>query len=113
MRYDLIPGEFSGLLDAVMRYKDGREVCCDTPAGKTEYGLRTAAMVERQDKRCPLCLKFLSVSAATFEHEAGRGMGAAHRDDRIVDASGNPINAAVHGNCNTEKGSKRLHYGDR
>jgi hypothetical protein len=36
-------------------------------------------------------------------------MGAGKRDDRL-EIDGKPINAAVHGLCNVERGSKRTPY---
>jgi hypothetical protein len=45
----------------------------------------------------------------TFDHEAGRGMGGAKRDDRI-EVDGKRKNAAVHFGCNAAKGSRKVHY---
>jgi len=49
---------------------------------------------------------------ATFEHEDGRGMGGARRDDRIVieDEEGRFVrhqNGASHKSCNSKRGSLR------
>jgi len=41
----------------------------------------------------------------------GRGMGGAHRDDRIWIPNGDrmiPYNLAAHYHCNQKKGSKRI-----
>ena len=100
LRYDLI---YEG---AVRRYHDGREVCCDTPKGRAEYGRRVAVMALRQHNVCGLGPHLLK--QATFEHSDGRGMGAGHRDDRIVDEEGEPMNCAACWNCNAKKGSKRI-----
>ena len=99
LRYELI------LDGAVRRYPSGREVCCDTAKGEIEYRRRLAVMVLRQHNVCGVGPHLLK--AATFDHEQGRGMGAAHRDDRIVDDDGLPMNAAVCWACNMRKGSVR------
>jgi hypothetical protein len=101
-RYELI------LDGEVRKYPDGREVCQDNSAGRREYGNRVQAMVQRQGYKCCLCLDALSVHDATFEHTSPRGMGAAFRDDRIIDENGTEMNGAAHWNCNVEKGSKRV-----
>ena len=95
--YDLI------LDGAVRRYKDGREVCSDSPAGWREYKRRVSVMVQRQGHRCYLCNRRLSLGNATFEHQRRRGMGAAWRDDRIS-RGGQDWNGAAHWVCNSEKG---------
>jgi len=86
---------------------DGREICQDNPAGRALYNSRVEAMVQRQNFRCSLCPKRLTLSEATFEHSAGRGNGGAHRDDRISDEKGEWLNSACHWFCNRKKGSKR------
>jgi hypothetical protein len=88
---------------AVRRYRDGREVCQDTPAGHREYTRRVQGMVERQRFRCCLCNRRLALANATFEHQRRRGMAAAFRDDRI-ERDGQPWNGAAHWICNSEKG---------
>jgi hypothetical protein len=107
-RFKLHPAvsqHFELILDgAVRRYRDGREVCVDSPAGWREYKRRVEVMVLRQNHRCCLCNRKLGVSNATFEHQRRRGMGAAWRDDRIVDEVGSPKNGAAHWVCNSEKG---------
>lgn len=104
------PSEIENPAPAVRVYPDGREVCnLATQAGKDEYKKRTREMVERQDNRCCLCYQPLRKEEATFEHEAGRGMGGGHRDDRIV-ADGRWVNGAAHSWCNSQKGSKRGTY---
>lgn len=99
LRYALI------LDGAVRRYHDGREMCCDTAKGKREYSRRVEAMALRQHGVCGLGTHLLR--NPTFEHTDGRGMGAGHRDDRIVDSEGNPKNCAACYDCNARKGSKR------
>jgi hypothetical protein len=84
-------------------YKDGREVCVDSPAGWREYKRRVEVMVQRQNHRCCLCGRRLSLANATFEHQRRRGMGAAWRDDRIT-KDGQDWNGAAHWACNSEKG---------
>jgi len=88
---------------AVRRYRDGREVCQDSPAGWREYKRRVEVMVQRQNYRCSLCNRPLSLATATFEHQRRRGMGAAWRDDRIT-KDGQDWNGAAHWVCNGEKG---------
>lgn len=87
----------------------GREVCAKTPKGRREYKRRVEAMWERQECRCALCGKYLRLDEATFDHQDGRGMGGARRDDRI-EVNGVPLNAAVHGLCNAQKGSRCVSY---
>jgi hypothetical protein len=73
-------------------------------------------MLVRQRFRCclegvaPGCPGILSPLEATFEHEFGRGMNGAHRDDRIELPDGQWINGAAHGVCNAWKGSRRIAY---
>lgn len=100
--------------DVVKVYRDGREVCAATPAGVREYRHRLNSMLQRQNNKCGLqvserCIGkvWLSPHNATFDHQDGRGMNAAHRDDRI-EKDGKPYNCAACGYCNAEKGSKRL-----
>lgn len=103
------PNELGG---AVETYPDGREVCRDTSAGRTEYRRRTEAMWRRQKFRCGWCGNPLARAEATFDHTDPRGMGGARQDDRIVflDTQGRQrwMNQAVHGWCNVEKGSRRI-----
>jgi hypothetical protein len=95
---------YETILDgAVLVYRDGREVCTDTPAGWREYKRRVELMVIRQGFRCCLCKRRLSLGNATFEHQRRRGMGAAWRDDRIT-KGGEDWNGAAHWVCNSEKG---------
>jgi hypothetical protein len=89
---------------AVRIYRDGREVCVDSPAGWREYKRRVEVMVQRQNHRCCLCNRRISVGTATFEHQRRRGMGSAWRQDAIVDKDGNWINGAAHWDCNVKKG---------
>ena len=98
LRFELI------LNGAVRVYPDGREVCQDSPAGWREYKRRVGVMVQRQKYRCCFCGARLSLAEATFEHQRRRGMGAAWRDDRIVDSEGREVNGAAHWVCNVEKG---------
>ena len=94
---------------AVKVFPDGREVCSWwSKAGREEYARRREEMRQRQKGCCGYCGKPISAEEATFEHCAGRGMDGGHRDDRIWDENGQPMNLAVCAPCNSEKGSKRL-----
>lgn len=93
---------------AVKRYPDGREVCMQNDAGRAEYKARKMRMWQRQNGLCSLCPFPVSLEECQFEHAEGRGMGAAHRDDRVVDENGTPMNSVCHPRCNSKKGSK--HY---
>jgi 5-methylcytosine-specific restriction endonuclease McrA len=70
------------------------------------YRLRIEEMWRRQEYRCYICRRPLALTAATFDHQLGRGMNGAHRDDRI-EIDGRPINAALCWACNAKKGSQR------
>jgi hypothetical protein len=101
----------------IMIYPDGREVLnLDTKQGMQEYRNRVGLMLIRQGGRCCLvdfigaCFGPLQFEAAQFEHENGRGMGGAHRDDRIVLPDGTRQNGAACPHCNTAKGSRRINY---
>lgn len=89
---------------AAIRMPDGREICQPNALGDRLYTKRVREMVQRQNYRCCLCGGRLNAADATFEHQRRRGMGAARRDDRIVDANGEWINGAAHWVCNSEKG---------
>jgi hypothetical protein len=90
-------------------YRDGREVCLSTSAGTREYRKRVLMMWERQGGLCAICGHLLRIEQATFDHERPRGLGGGFRDDRI-ELDGKPVNAAVHGFCNSQRGSKRTAY---
>lgn len=90
---------------AVRQYPNGREVCCDTAKGKAEYSRRVAEMAMRQHNVCGLGPHLLN--NATFGHDLGRGMNAAHRDDRVVNGNGEPMNHAECFTCNGANGSRR------
>lgn len=101
--------------EAIEICSDGREVCdLDTAEGKREYRARTLKMLAREGYKCGLqnsdrCIgkKRLDATKATFDHSDGRGMNAAHRDDRI-EKDGKPYNCAACMYCNSNKGSRRL-----
>lgn len=96
---------------AVQVFRDGREVCdVLTDVGRAEYMRRIALMWERQKHACCLCYQPMRLSEATFEHEAGRGMGGGHRDDRITLPDGTWTNGAAHAICNSAKGGQRGRY---
>lgn len=103
---------------AVRIMKDGREIVnllCK--AGRDEYEHRKDQMFERQKGICCLyghiegCPGRLRRSDAVFEHEAGRGHGGGHRDDRI-EVNGKPQNGVAHPICNSKKSSQRIKYND-
>lgn len=91
---------------AVRVFTDGREVVHRARI----YMERTEAMAKRQKNKCAMCmLSFAIVGRPTFDHEAGRGMGGGHRDDRI-EVNGKWQNAALCVACNGLKGSRRFHW---
>jgi hypothetical protein len=95
---------------AVKVYPCGREVCQNNAAGKAEYLDRLVTMVRRQFYQCPFCKQeFGGFRHPTFDHQDGRGMGGAHRDDRI-EVNGQPLNAALCSVCNGLKGSRRYFW---
>ena len=98
---------------AYKKFLDGREVCLTNKRGLKLYRQRTLAMHERQKGICPMCKNPMSTeigfeNSATFDHVDGRGMGGGHRDDRIVDENGKPMNQALCARDNYAKGSKRV-----
>lgn len=107
------------MLAGVKIFPDGREVCDKmTALGRQEYKLRVEAMWFRQFGVCCLC-GFLDgcpgalfLEEATFEHEDGRGMNGAKRDDRI-EKNGRRYNGAAHEQCNFKKGSTFIGYNNR
>jgi hypothetical protein len=93
--------------EPVKVYPDEREVCdLKTAEGKKEYLWRTDCMAYVQSFCCAICRRRTELF---FDHEAGRGSGGGHRDDRIV-VKGHRKNAALCASCNSEKGSKRYHW---
>ena len=88
-----------------------REVCQGSAAGKREYKARTTEMWLRQEGICPICNLWVDQNEATFEHQEPRRMGGGFTDDRTI-IDGEWHNAAAHGHCNTEKGSKRYQWVD-
>ena len=107
---------------AVKVFRDGREVCnLLTKEGRDEYQRRKRVMWERQGRRCCLegwvagCPGRLKLADAVFEHQAGRGMGGAKRDDRIWKRDAKtgkmvPVNGVAHAWCNSVKGSRKMEY---
>lgn len=94
--------------EPVKIYPDGREVCdCRTRKGCLEYHSRTAAMERRQHYLCAIC--GVGRKWFTFDHQNGRGMGGAIRDDRI-EINGEWFNAALCVSCQSLKGSRRYHW---
>lgn len=102
---------------AVRVTREGREIINKATAeGGREYRRRVLAMLERQFFRCclegyaPGCPGWLTAEDATFEHEWGRGMAGAKRDDRIEYKNGIWVNGAAHALCNSWKGSRYIDY---
>jgi hypothetical protein len=96
------------VIDGV-EYREGREICQQgTAAGDRAYKYRLSVMCDRQYGLCAIC--GLWMSDPTFDHESGRGHGGGMRNDAIVDAEGNWVNAAVDLRCNVQKSSKRYHW---
>ena len=99
------PGQVKREVDIVRFYRDGRErINVKTATGKFLYRSRTIEMAERQGWLCAICNKWMTTYDVTFDHINLRGK---FHDDRIEDADGKPLNRAVHGVCNSERGSKR------
>lgn len=75
-----------------------------------EYRRRTIQMAERQDWKCGLCGKYMTMGNVTFEHTDLRSGG--RRNDTIepYENARRKIvqNCAAHRECNGAKGSKRL-----
>ena len=84
---------------------DGKEICADTPKGREEYRLRTLKMGDRQKGICRWCELPMYYGDCSFDHDNGRTKG--NRDDRI-EIDGRETNAAVHPQCNAERGSSRI-----
>jgi hypothetical protein len=104
------PSPFAVL--GVRHYADGREVCDKTYSGQLEYNRRKEVMWKRQHGVCglrisPLCPVYITLKAATFEHQDGRGAGGFKRDDRI-EIDGKPYNMVACLMCNSLKGSRSL-----
>ena len=89
--------------------RDGRQICLNSVAGWREYNRRTDEMSERQKHLCGLCGLWMPEDDRSFDHEDGRGMGGAKRDDR-TEVDGKRKNAATHCGCNVAKGSRRIPY---
>jgi hypothetical protein len=98
LRWELI------LSGAATEFPDGRQVCEPNALGRRLYTKRVQEMVQRQNFRCSLCGKRLTLSEATFEHARRRGWHGFKRDDRIVDGEGNWMNSAAHWLCNSARG---------
>lgn len=96
------PGQEKKPQEAVKVYRNGREKCTDTKAGRDEYERRKRIAWEDQGKTCKICGKKLNWSDSFVDHIRPRGMGSGFRDDR------QPNIAAVHWACNSAKGSRRI-----
>ena len=105
----MIPKYFTPPKEAVKVFPDGREVCSNTIAGSREYQLRLTEMYERQGQMCAIHAGWITREEATFDHQAGRGSGGGHRDDR-TEVRGQWQNAALCIHCNGAKGSRRYHW---
>ncbi len=118
------PGQVKKEHPAFRVFSGGREVCDLTrKAGRDEYASRKLKMHERQKGICilyghaPNCPGRLNKSEMEFEHEAGKGHGSGHRDDRIEvldpkTGKMKPQNGVAHPWCNSWKGSRRINYHD-
>lgn len=95
--------------EAVTVFPDGRECCNKNAAGKREYLARTVELWERQEGLCPICGNWIELRFAQMDHQNGRGANGKHRDDRTI-VNGKWHNSALHGICNTRKGSERYHW---
>lgn len=92
----------------IFRMKDGKEICnLDSAEGKREYRRRTLEMRTRQNELCLWCGEWMPENDSTFDHEFGRGAGK--HDDRVT-VNGRQQNAALHGQCNGDKGSRLVPY---
>jgi hypothetical protein len=92
---------------AVRVFKDGREACnllCK--AGADEYQRRKRVAWEEQKGICAICHLRLNWADTTVDHIKVRGMGGGSRDDRQFNI------AAVHGICNSQRGSQTHGYYD-
>ena len=100
-------------INGVKTYQPGGRQVCDQhiKAGKQEYWTRLLKMMVRQNMRCAVCDCGLNYIWGEFDHEAGRGSGGGHRDDRI-EVDGLWQNAALCPQCNTFKASKRYQWKD-
>jgi len=98
------------VVDGVRIFPDGRQVCTETKRGREIYLARTIYLYVRQEGLCAICGKWMHPYDASFEHEAGRGSGGSHRDDRTQFPDGRDMNAALCVKCNGEKGSRRFHW---
>jgi hypothetical protein len=114
------PSDIARAPEPVRVMRDGREVINKMLSdGRNEYRRRIAVMLERQEGICclygwcPDCHGALTLAESTFEHEDGRGMGGAVRDDRIELPDGTLINGAAHYECNSWKGSRYIAYNRR
>lgn len=97
-------------VNGVTTYPDGSQWCdLRNCKGLIEYKHRTAQMYFRQDCVCAICGEWMDVTAATFDHEAGRG---ANRQDDRIEVDGQWINAALCLPCNGLKGSRKYHWQD-
>jgi hypothetical protein len=97
--------------EALIVFPDGREVCNQKiKEGRLLYTQRTFEMAGRQADRCADCRVSLHSTPPTFDHESARGMGGGKRDDRIWTEDGLPMNAALCGWCNTQRGSTQRPY---
>ena len=91
---------------AIKRMEDGREICLQNDAGRHEYKQRKMRCWQRQSGLCSICHLPLSLVECTFEHAMGRTAG--HRDDRIINEKGEPLNSVCHKICNSRKGSRHF-----
>lgn len=88
-------------------FRDGRtKINQNTKAGRDLYQERKRIAWEEQKRLCGICHQPLRWTDSTVDHKNPRGMGAGKIDDRQSNLQ------AVHGICNTLKGSRRIAYYD-
>lgn len=111
------PGQVKKPRPAFREFADGRIVFdTTTKAGREGYRANTRTAFDRQGRVCglqvtPQCREREGrwpFDMIQLDHAAGRGMGGAKRDDRVVDENGKPMNLAVCPWCNSYKGSRPL-----
>lgn len=96
------PKDLKGKPEPIKFYPGGREVLnLLTAVGKRVYQNRVRIAWFKQKGLCAICGNPLYLVEATADHIKPRKMGASERDDRQENIQ------AVHGLCNSQKGSKR------
>lgn len=76
-----------------------------TPSGRAKRDALLLKKAKEQSWQCALCGGYMTSESVTWDHIIPRGMGGGTRDD------GEHNIQAVHGRCNSLKGSRRLPKG--